>query len=125
MHHLHDVRLRFQVVDEQLRKQTHVSPPSPRLRRTRRSSPFVLAPSEGGETGDRRQETGERSFLQLRDGDAAPALLGRRGGDALHLRVRIEESGDRASQLTGPVSMNEPHDALVAYQRLVQMFLRS
>ena len=48
LHHLHDVRLRLQVVDELLGKQTHV--------RLRCSS-----------------ETGGRSFLQLRDGDAAAA----------------------------------------------------
>src|SRR5262245_7887980 len=58
--------------------------------------------------------------LQLHDGDASAALLGRRGREPRDQRMLLQKPGQRALELTGTVAVDESHDAAIGQERLVE-----
>src|SRR5262245_57242917 len=65
------------------------------------------------------------SLLELHHRHAAPALLGRRGGESRHERMLLQKPGQRPFQLACPVPMDEANDAPVGQERFVEEALRA
>src|SRR5262249_16854912 len=57
--------------------------------------------------------------------DTAPALFGRGGRELGHEWVPLQEVPDRAAQLSGAESVNQPDAVELGHERFVEEFLRS